>query len=98
MSDNLINDEVMSTVERIESADSIDNIDPLDVEYTVGIGGDIREITLILTVGGPYIELNVTKGYVYGSWGDDTHTAPIFENEQLVDRLHEYYSECHNLY
>lgn len=90
MNDN-ITDEVVATAERIEEYDSLEDIDPLDVKLTVELDGTVREVLLVLTVGGPYLEVNATNGTVYGSWGGETHRTHV-NNEELLDRLHDYYS------
>ena len=93
MNDN-ITDEVVATAERIEEYDSPEQIDPLDVKLTVGLDGTVRKVVLILCTGGPHIELNVSNGTVYGTWGGESHTTHV-NNESLCDHLHKKYAELY---
>lgn len=95
----LIQDEVVSTTERLENVDEdadldelLDELDPLEVEYLVSGNGHVKEVIAILTVGGPHIEFNLTKGRVDGYWGGEEHSAPIFKNEEVWNRVEEYYA------
>lgn len=99
MTDNdLITDEVVSTAKRLEKLESADALthgdeEPLDVELTVNLDGTVKEVTLILTVGGPRIEVECYSGVVRGYWGGSKHSAPIFKNEELLKDVGEYYVE-----
>lgn len=96
MSDkDLIVDEVVSTAKRLEEMDIEDfesSGEVLDVKLTVFLNGTVRKVVLVLTTGGPHIELNVSNGTVTGHWGSDSHTTHM-DNEQLCDYLHERYTE-----
>jgi len=95
----LIQESVVSTAERLEEFDEdagiqtlIDELDPLEVEYLVSGSGDVKEVILVLTVGGPHIEFNVTKSRVDGYWGGDDHSAPVF-NDEVWQAVDEYYAQ-----
>lgn len=92
MTDNdLITDEVVSTAERIEDMDSFEELEPLEVEIVSNLQGDVKEVVLVLTVGGPYIEVNATNDTVSGSWGGDTHTTHV-NNEAVLDAADNHYT------
>lgn len=74
---NEISEYVAREAERIEEMDNPDELDFLDAELSVSIDGDVREVTLILTVGGPYVEVNATKGTIFGTWGGNKHTTHV---------------------
>lgn len=95
MSDeNLAVDQAVSTAERIEDTDSMDELDPLDVEVTLSLGSrepTISDVTLVLGVGGPHVELNASRGTVSVSWGGDHHTTHV-NNEPLCEEIHDFYA------
>jgi len=90
-SHDLITEKVVNTAERIEGMESGDELNRLDVEVTATLNGDVKEIVLVLTVGGPYIEYNVTNGTVFGSWGGETHRTHV-NNDALGNALHDRYA------
>lgn len=94
--EDLIVDAVVSSAERIEEFDPDDLDDDemfedylgaLDYYVKCSLGGAVREVTAVTGTGGPHIEVNLTKGYVEGWWGGDTHTAHVFENEDRLNDL-----------
>jgi hypothetical protein len=91
-SQELINEAVTDAAERLEGYDSPEEVDALDVKVVASLDGDVREIHLILTTGGPHIELNATNCTVAGSWGGSTHNTHV-NNEDLCNRLHDRYAE-----
>lgn len=94
---NDINKLVVQTAQDFETEyQSVDNVDPLEVKVECSLDGTVRNITLVMTAGGPHIEVNVTSGTVKGYWGSEQHTAPIMQNEQFCDELHEHYKMLFN--
>lgn len=91
-SKELIVDRVVSTAERIEDTDDVDDIDPLDVYVTAGLDGKVRSVHLILTVGGPHIEVDVTHNRVEGWWGGENHETHV-RNPSLLNALEDRYVE-----
>ncbi len=94
MNDDLT-DHVVRTAERMESFDdpydAIEELQPLDVTAEVSLSSDgYRNVTLTVATGGPYIEINVSRGTVSGYWSSDSHTTH-FNNETVADGLHDYY-------
>lgn len=101
----LIQERVVSTAERLEELDEdagsralIDELDPLEAEYVVSGSGYVKEVTLVLSTGGPHIEVNLTKARVDGYWGGEEHSVPVF-NERPLDELDDFYrhqfEECY---
>jgi len=92
--DNLAAEQAVETAERIENADSMDELDPLDVNVEVSLGSrepTISNVTLVLGVGGPHVELNASRGTVSVSWGGDHHTTHV-NNDALCDEIHDFYA------
>lgn len=94
-SQELIQDSVMSTVERIENDidDPFEQLDPLEVKVEADIDGSVNEIIAVLSTGGPHIEVALYSGRVDGYWGGDEHSAPIMDEdaENLLIELADYY-------
>lgn len=91
----------MSTVDDIESADEPlqhaysehgEYGEPLDIRVECSFDGTVREVTLIITVGGPHIEIDLSSGTVRGHWGGDSHSAPIMNNEWVCEDAFDYYA------
>ncbi len=92
MADNTqIADEVVSKAEDLEEIDGVDDIDPLEVYFEVSSDGTVREVIAVLTTGGPHLEVRLFSGVVDGSWGG-THSAPVFENEETLRAIGNYYA------
>lgn len=92
--ENLAVDQAVSTAERIEDTDSMDDLDPLDVKVEVSLGTrepTISSVVLVLTTGGPHVELNASRGTVSVFWGGDYHTVHV-NNEALCDEIHDFYA------
>lgn len=81
---------VVNEAESIEAMGSFEELDPLDVEITAGLDGQVREVTLILTVGGPKIVANATHRTVTGYWGRDEHTTHC--RSDVLDRAEMFYA------
>lgn len=97
-SQDMITERVVSTAERLEETsisdleEDTDPLDPLDVNATVNARGDITEITLVVTTGGPHIEVNLGNDTVTGYWGGKEHTTH-YRNSDLSNYLWDYYHE-----
>mgnify|MGYP006290770177 CR=1 FL=1 len=92
--DSLAAEKAGETAERIENTDSMDELDPLDVKVELSLGSrepTVSSVMLVLTVGGPHVELNATNGTVSVSWGGDHHTTHV-NNEALCDEIHDFYA------
>jgi len=65
----------------------------LDVEYTVSANGDIRQITLTTTTGGPHVEVELFNEVVTVSWGSDSVRRIVRDSEakQTLERLKHHY-------
>jgi len=88
---------VVNTAKRIENMDSIEDYDdPLDVRIVASLDGTVREVITVESTGGPHIEINATKGTVSGSWGSDTHTTHV-NNDDVLNQIHQRYSELFGL-
>ncbi len=50
-------------------------------------------LTLVYTVGGPHVELRLGDGSpkVIARWGGETHTAPVYIDEAIVEAILEAY-------
>lgn len=82
---------VVNTAERIENADGPEDIDVLDVKVECQLDGTLSGITCVLCTGGPHIEVDLWSHSVTGWWGSESHTVPVFENEEVLDALAERY-------
>lgn len=72
-----ITDRVVDTAERLEDEDDPERIDWLERKYEVSHDATVREVTLVLTTGGPQIEVDCLSGRVRGYWGGDSHTTHV---------------------
>lgn len=91
---NDITEKVVNTAKRWENEHDVCDIDPLDVKIKADLDGTLREVIFVMTIGGPRIEVNVTKGTVTGSWGGDSHTTHIGgAGESLCDFFHTHYED-----
>jgi len=70
-----------------------DRHNALDVEYSVSAGGDIREITVTTTTGGPHVEVELFNEVVSVSWGSNSVRRIIQDDDALqsCDVLAEFY-------
>jgi hypothetical protein len=87
----LIADKVNSAADRWGNYDSIQDADWLDVKVVAGLDGEPREFILVTATGGPHIEVNVSRGRVEGNWGTDSHSSLIYDNDEVLDSMHEYF-------
>jgi len=71
---------------RIESLAEGKEIRPLDITYEVKPQGQITEIKLVTTTGGPKVEIELMDQVVYVSWGGGSISRRIFD-EEAQDRL-----------
>lgn len=85
----LIVDDVNSAASRWDDYDALGQVDPLGIEVRSDMDGTAREFVLTMTVGGPTIRVNVTRGIVKGTWGGSKHTAPI-DNADFTNRYHDH--------
>jgi len=92
---DLIVERVVDTANRWEEYDSVDDIDELDVRVTANLDGTARKFVVVVTTGGPHIEVDVTNETVTGYWGANTHKTH-FDNEELSDQLHNHYKRYWN--
>lgn len=94
--DELIADEVLSTVERLEEmVDPFEELDPLEVKVEASLDGKPREFTAVLSTGGPHIEVALYAGRVDGYWGGESRVTLIIDDEadDLLDELADYYRD-----
>lgn len=87
---NSITQRVVDTAERLEEYDSIEDIDFLERKYECSHDGTVREVTLVLTTGGPQIEVNCISGTVSGFWSGESHTTHV--ESIAVDTAGDYYA------
>lgn len=96
--DDLIEEEVLAAAERWQEYDEsildgeqgpLGEIDPLDILVQANIDGTVREVTLVVTTGGPHIEVNVTSQEIVGWWGGASHKSSYF-NEKVSARIEDY--------
>jgi len=82
-----LKEQVESTRKRYEGLDTVSDLDdPLDIEYRVRHDGDINEVVLSETAGGPNIRVYLGKGVVKGTWGSAQYTSFI-SNKSLLEGL-----------
>lgn len=82
-------DGVLESIKDAESAQA-DVFDPLEVKVKASWPeGQLREIYLVLTTGGPHIEMRLYDGYLDGYWSGAERSYPI-ESDHL-DTLADYY-------
>ena len=87
-----------SELESIAEADPTD-YDVLDVKYTVGMDGDVREITLITATGGPHVTVELFSRAVEVVHGRDHVRRAAdrhLDGDEVVggfERLASYYEE-----
>jgi len=86
-----LKEQVESTRKRYEGLDTVSDLDdPLDIEYRVRHNGNINEVVLSVTVGGPNIRVYLSKGVVKGTWGSAQYTSFI-SNKSLLEGLFIHY-------
>jgi hypothetical protein len=85
-----LTERVVDTAKRLENYENPEQIDFLERKYEVSHDATVREVTLILTTGGPQIEVDCLKGVVRGFWGGDSHTTHV--ESRAVDAAGELYA------
>ena len=90
-SEEPLKQQVESTRKRYEGLDTVSDLDdPLDIEYRVRYNGNINEVVLSVTVGGPNIRVYLSKGVVKGTWGSAQYTS-FLSNKSLLEGLFTHY-------
>lgn len=92
----LIAEEVVNMAERIEALeDPHDDYieDPLEVKVLAGIDGQPREIYIVLTVGGPHLEVALYSKTAQGSWAMEEHSCHINDDSGVLDYWADYYTD-----
>jgi hypothetical protein len=85
-----LTERVVETAKRLEGYDNPEQIDFLERKYEVSHDATVREVTLILTTGGPQIEVDCLSGVVRGYWGKDSHTTHV--ESRAVDAAGDLYA------
>jgi hypothetical protein len=77
-----LSNHVNSVVEDLEAGESLREMHILEIRYEVTESGDVTEVTAVLTVGGPHIEVDCLRGVVRGEWSGETFRRG-FESEDV---------------
>lgn len=74
-----ITDRVRQVAEDLENEDTepLRDRHTLDLNYQVTHSGDVREVVVVLTTGGPHIEVECLSGVVIGHWAGESHRRGI---------------------
>jgi hypothetical protein len=75
---------VNQIVEGLNAEDSLRDKDILAQTYEVTESGTVNEVSVVLTVGGPHIEVECLRGVVSGQWSGETFRRGI-ESEEVHD-------------
>jgi hypothetical protein len=84
---------VNSIAEGLNADEKIEDKDTLGKTYEVSESGLVTEVSVVLTVGGPYIEVHCLSGVVEGQWSGETFRRGIDSEEvtefgkMLADRM-----------
>jgi len=84
---------VNQIVEGLNAEDSLRDKDILAQTYEVTESGTVNEVSVVLTVGGPHIEVECLRGVVAGQWSGETFRRGIESEEvreygkMLADRM-----------
>lgn len=80
------------TLENME--DPITEINPLEVNTKQQLNGEITEISLLMTTGGPRVEIHLVGEEIKVSWGSGHYTKKIESDEarETVNTLWDMYS------
>jgi hypothetical protein len=81
MSASLV-DHVNSVAEGLNEDDTLRDRNILEIKYEVSGRGDVTEVTAVLTVGGPHIEVECLRGVVVGQWSGESFRRGI-ESEDV---------------
>jgi len=85
MPDNAV-DAAVSAAERLESYESAEQVEPLEVLIETTLGGSLQSITLVTSLGGPTIRVNLYQSTVTAVWGTESHTTH-WDNDDLQSEL-----------
>jgi hypothetical protein len=75
---------VNQIAEGLNAEDSLRDKDILAQTYEVTESGTVNEVSVVLTVGGPHIEVECLRGVVSGQWSGETFRRGI-ESEEVHD-------------
>ena len=84
---------VNQIAEGLNAEDSLRDKDILAQTYEVTESGTVNEVSVVLTVGGPHIEVECLRGVVSGQWSGETFRRGIESEEvreygkMLADRM-----------
>jgi hypothetical protein len=84
---------VNQIAEGLNAEDSLRDKDILAQTYEVTESGTVNEVSVVLTVGGPHIEVECLRGVVAGQWSGETFRRGIESEEvreygkMLADRM-----------
>jgi hypothetical protein len=81
---NDLTERVVNTAKRLEDTDDPQAIDYLEYSFNVQPDATVNEVTLVLTTGGPQIEVNCLNGTVTGFWSGERHTTHV-ESEAVKE-------------
>jgi hypothetical protein len=70
--------------EGLNAEDTLRDKDIIAQTYEVTERGDVNEVSVVLTVGGPHIEVECLRGVVAGQWSGETFRRGI-ESEEVHD-------------
>jgi hypothetical protein len=81
-----LTDRVSQIAESLANEDSkpLSERDILEIKYQVTESGSVQEVTTVLTVGGPHIEVECLRGVVAGQWSGETFRRG-FESEDVEE-------------
>lgn len=65
-------DEVEYAAERLEDVNTYEDMVAVDYQATVGSDGSVKEVTVMLSTGGPRVEVELYSGLVTGYSGSET--------------------------
>lgn len=94
-------EELLTHVESTENSLHNDNIEEwfrkgdgqvIEVSADITLRGRLREITLLVTTGGPHIEVDLYSNYVRGNWGSESVSVPIDQTEQY-EQIRSYWKD-----
>jgi hypothetical protein len=72
-----ITDRVRRLREDLEAGERLDDRGVLEHKYELLEDGSINEVTVVLTVGGPLLEVECLRGVVVGHWGGESHRLGV---------------------
>jgi len=88
---------VNGIAEDLEGDETLREMSILEIKYEVSERGDVTEVIAVLTVGGPYIEVECLRGVVAGQWSgesfrrgiesEEVHNYGVMLAEQMEQRI-----------